>query len=463
MSCLSGSAGPPAERCLMRVYDLLTVSNKNLWRRKGRTILTIVGVIIGVASIVVMLSLGIGLVESQKEMMAQWGSLNIIRVNQSYSFPGDPNSDQQRKLNDAAIEEIRAMAGVVGVSPAFDVWGDAKWGKKSGYLTVIGVDPSLMELLEFEVQAGRLLTADDRFNVVAGSQVVNNFWDEQQRMDPWAEPVQNDPLELLDQRLTMTIFNQQQQKRIYNLYVVGILSEKTMERAWEVYAPLSEVKRMRDFMNQGQQQFVGYEEVIKVPAVTPSRRQQREEEQYSFALVATEGVEHTRRLSRELRDMGYNAWSMADNLEGIEETARRFQAILGGIGAITLLVAAIGITNTMVMSIYERTREIAIIKVIGASFADIRLLFLTESSLIGVLGGSFGLGLSFALSSVLNKYGSSFISGGMVGGETLRISLIPPWLVVFALVFSFGIGLVSGLYPANRAIKLDPITALRHY
>lgn len=448
----------------MRVYDLLSVSNRNLWRRKGRTILTIMGVIIGVASIVVMLSLGIGLVESQKEMMAQWGSLNIIRVNQSYYFPGDPNADQQKKLNDAAIEEIRAMEGVIAVSPAFDVWGDAKWGKKSGYLTVIGIEPALMELLEFEVQAGRLLDENDRFNVVAGSQVVNNFWDEQQRWDPWTEPVQNDPLELLDQRLALTIFNQQQQKRIYNLYVVGILSEKSMDRAWEVYAPISEVKRMRNFMNQGQQQIIGYEEIIKVPGGTSSRRQQREEEQYSFALVATEGVEHTRRLSKELRDMGYNAWSMADSLEGIEDTARIFQAILGGIGAITLLVAAIGITNTMVMSIYERTREIAIIKVIGASFSDIRLLFLAESSLIGLFGGTLGLGLSFGLSALLNRYGASFISGGMtVGGETIKISLIPPGLVVFALLFSFGIGLISGLYPANRAIKLDPITALRHF
>ena len=136
------------------------------------------------------------------------------------------------------------------------------------------------------------------------------------------------------------------------------------------------------------------------------------------------------------------------------------QLVLGGIGSITLLVAAIGIINTMVMSIYERTREIAIMKVIGATFNDIRLMFLAEAGLIGLLGGIFGLIFSYTLSFIVNKFAVG-IMGGM-GAEGSAISVIPWWLAVFAIVFSILIGLLAGVYPANRAVKLSPIEAMRN-
>ena len=148
-----------------------------------------------------------------------------------------------------------------------------------------------------------------------------------------------------------------------------------------------------------------------------SRQRQQQVDQYSFALVRTADVALTRSISQELRDRGFNAYSMADSLEGIEDVARQMQAVLGGIGAITLLVAAIGITNTMVMSIYERTREIAIMKVVGASFADIRTMFLAESSLIGIIGGIIGIGLSYLISYLLNTYIGAAIGAGMVERE----------------------------------------------
>lgn len=461
----------------MKGYDLLLLANKNLWRRRGRTILTVLGMLIGTTSIVVMLSLGIGLVESQKEAMAQWGSLNIITVNEAHEFPGDPEGGGQKRLTESAIVELRSMEGVIGVSPAFRVWGEARFGRKRGGISLVGIDPREMERLEFGVSDGRLLTASDRFNVLAGSQVINQFWDERAQPDPFQEMPSGDPLELLGQRLQLTVHNQQQpqpQKRLYNLTVVGILDEKAAERAGEVYGPLSEIRRIRDFMNEGRQAVPGRPEI---PVLTPAEREMkgriavgsrspdRQEEQYSFALVQTKDVAHTRRLSEELREMGYSAWSIADNLEGIERTARVMQAILGGIGAIALLVAAIGIANTMVMSIYERTREVAIMKVIGASFADIRTLFLAESALIGFLGGTFGLALSYALSYGLNEYAVQFIfpEGAMMADQAaLRISLIPPWLAGFAVAFSISTGLLAGIYPANRAIRLDPVAAMRH-
>ena len=138
-----------------------------------------------------------------------------------------------------------------------------------------------------------------------------------------------------------------------------------------------------------------------------------------------------------------------------------FQLALGGIGAITLLVAAIGIINTMTMSIYERTKEIAIMKVIGATFTDIRLLFLTEAGMIGLFGGLMGLIFSYTLSFVINQLSGDFMGNYMGTGEALHLSVIPWWLALFAIVFSIMIGLLAGVYPANRAVKLSPIEAMR--
>ncbi|NLZ92567.1 MAG: ABC transporter permease [Firmicutes bacterium] len=447
----------------MKSYDLLVLANRNLWRRKGRTILTVLGVIIGTTAIVVMLSLGIGLVESQKKQMEQWGSLNMIRVHQAYSYPGEPEENKQRKLTDEAIEEIKAIEGVLAVSPAYEVGGEAKLGRKTGYLQLIGIDAATMELMDFNVEHGRILNENDQFNVVAGCRVIDNFHDPKQQPGREMEWEQGDPLELLDKRVAVTLMNQRQQKRIYSLNVVGILSDKSMEYAWSVFAPIKEIKKMRDFTMQGMggNHPVPPGKEVGLPQL-PRDMPGQEDDQYSFALVRTQDVSYAKYISQELRDRGFNASSMADNLEGIENVARQMQAVLGGIGAITLLVAAIGITNTMVMSIYERTREIAIMKVVGASFADIRTLFLAESSLIGLMGGMLGIGLSYFLSYLLNKYVGAMMFSRMDPENMFQISLIPPWLVLFALVFSMGIGLIAGLYPANRAIKLDPIDAMRN-
>jgi putative ABC transport system permease protein len=457
----------------MTKKDLFTMAYRNLMQRKGRTILTVLGVVIGTAAIVVMLSLGIGLNESQRQNMERWGNLNVIRVQSgmSYDMEGNPIGEA-KTLDDDAVAELKALEGVAAVSPAIDIGGEAKWGRKQGHLQIIGLDPEQLEALEFAVSDGRLLEEYDRNSIIVGSEVINNFWDEremQQRGNirgPMERP-QNDPTEMLDQRVTLTMRSMadHNRTRIYNFQVVGILDESNMERAWEAYAPIEEVRRIRDFVNQGARSMT---EVRAMPGVVeskaPSPRQaDRSENIYSYILVRAQDVNYAKQLSTTIReDLGYNAWSMADNLEGIEQMARVMQAILGGIGGISLLVAALGITNTMIMSIYERTKEIGIMKVVGASFQDIRLLFLTEAGLIGIGGGSIGLLLSYLISYGLNHFGAGYINMGMVGGEQTAISLIPPWLALFAVGFALLVGLLAGFYPANRAMRLSPVVAIRN-
>ena len=134
------------------------------------------------------------------------------------------------------------------------------------------------------------------------------------------------------------------------------------------------------------------------------------------------------------------------------------QAVLGGIGAVSLLVAAIGIANTMMMSIYERTKEIGVMKVIGCSLKNIRQMFLLEAAFIGFVGGVIGNILSFLMSFVIN-----FLTGnGSAVGLDGNISYIPLWLVLVSLAFAVLVGMTAGYFPALRAMRLSPLAAIRN-
>ena len=138
--------------------------------------------------------------------------------------------------------------------------------------------------------------------------------------------------------------------------------------------------------------------------------------------------------------------------------------VLGCLAAISLLVAAIGITNTMIMSIYERTREIGIMKVLGCFISNIRVVFLMEAGMIGLLGGAIGTVISYIISAVMNTLGSDTFANmfGIYTDGSSPISIIPIWLVLLALAFSTIIGLISGFYPANRAVKISALEAIKN-
>ena len=161
-------------------------------------------------------------------------------------------------------------------------------------------------------------------------------------------------------------------------------------------------------------------------------------------------------IQKEIEDMGLSCWSMESNRQAMQEQARMIQLVLGGLAAISLFVAAIGIANTMVMSIIERTREIGIMKVIGAEVGNIRTLFLMEAGMIGLIGGVVGVILSYGVSYLLNYFAGGFFGAGG------QISVIPLWLVLFALAFSILVGVLFGFLPANRAVKISALEAIKH-
>ena len=431
----------------MNRLDLFRMGIQNLWRRKLRTFLTVLGVIIGTSSIIVMLSLGFGMSQSFEEQMAQWGSLTTINVHKGWSdIPGK----KVEALDDKAVAAFKSIENVIAVSPAVETYGMIINGRYEAHAQIKGIDPDAMEAFGFEVAEGRLLNKSDDLSVVFGAEVQGNFYDPKSRV--WKEAKVN----LMRDRMTLTMddgYSQHGESKSkpkeYKIKTAGIMAPgDDWETNYSVYMPLEQVQK-----------------IIKEKEKAQGQGQQsggKKEKGYNQINVKVNDMKNVQTVQKTIKDMGHEAYSLNDQLESMKKQASVIQAVLGGIGAISLLVAAIGITNTMVMSIYERTKEIGVMKVIGASLNDIKRLFLFESALIGLLGGIFGVGFSYLLSFLANKLGGQFGDlMGMGGDGPTKISIIPIWLVFAAMGFSALIGVISGYFPAKRAMNLSALEAIR--
>jgi len=244
-----------------------------------------------------------------------------------------------------------------------------------------------------------------------------------------------------------------------NVEVVGIVSQSGSQYDYAVIMPLETVKKYKkeqDKFNQGN------EGIGTAPARGGSRSSSGNDGYYQ-AIVKVKDIDSVEEVMEQIRNMGYEVYSPIQILDSMKEQSAGLRQILGGIGITAFIIAAIGIANTMYMFIYERTREIGIIKVIGARLGDIRRIFLMEAGWIGFFGGVLGVGMSLLASMALNKFNINI--GGQImwmPQETgLQSSYIPPWLMLAGAGFSFLASLLAGLLPARRAMKLSVMQALR--
>ena len=193
---------------------------------------------------------------------------------------------------------------------------------------------------------------------------------------------------------------------------------------------------------------------------------------YQEVYVKVDEVDNVSDVESWIKDQGYETYSMTQIREDMQAQVAKSQMILGGTAAVALLVAALNIANTMTMAIYERTKEIGVMKVLGCELNNIRTMFLFEAGAIGLLGGIVGVVFSYLLSFILNNVSSLMMGGdgmssglldafGSLGASGGQISIIPLWLVLAALAFSTLVGLVSGVVPANRAVKISALEAIR--
>ena len=178
--------------------------------------------------------------------------------------------------------------------------------------------------------------------------------------------------------------------------------------------------------------------------------------EYEQAIVKVYDIEQVEEVEQYIKDLGYNTYSMTSYRNEMKDMAQMIQLILGGLGSIAMLVSAISIANTMTMAIYERTKEIGVMKVLGCELKDIKNMFLTEAAAIGFLGGIIGLVICYGLSYVIN------IVGAQMGAGDTALSIIPLWLAAFGVGFSTMVGIISGYVPAVKAVKITALSAIRH-
>jgi putative ABC transport system permease protein len=437
----------------MRFIDLVALIFENLGRRKARVALTAVGVVIGTAAVVVLVSLGVGLQRNATQQLGGIGDLTRIDVFPIYGDggggpiavrPGEPPGVQQ-VINDQSLEQFAAMPGVVAVIPRDWLNGGMmmNFGRLEGYGSIMGVGVEDVSALGVTAEGGSLTLA--KGTVVIGSQIPLQFFDP--RIRPGQEPAP--PPDLLDQTIKLTLFKYSNDgleiRKIVQVRVVGVMAESRGESDWSIYMPLSDVTSFNEW-------FLG-------------KRINRQKDGYATAVVKVADVEQVLEVADQINTLGYQASTPQSFVQGINSFFIVLQVVFGGVGAIALLVAAIGIANTMAMAILERTREIGLMKAVGATNRDVLSVFLGEAAGIGFIGGLGGVALGWSAGQILNVLALAYLAGQSAqnGGPPPSEAVFTPlWLPVFSLIFATLIGLISGLYPALRAATLVPVNALKY-
>lgn len=455
----------------MRISDLLRMSLSNLWRRKLRTFLTVLGVIIGTASIVVMVSIGIGQNRSLMAAIEESGSLTAIEVYNwsNYYYVGSSSSDTDELLMDREmIKTFQSMEHVTSVYPRLSYSVIMKQGAYiCDYVRLNGIPQE--ELSKIPLGEGRLpdpnANTPSTLEFVVGNMVIRDFYNEKTYEQYWSTGVLPD-VDFMNQPLFTTFDRNayweaqngtKDPPKKYMLTASGMVEggmDDWNQYSYEVYCNLDALESVlkQIFRN-------------KVVPGQPSRKNGKPYDSFCYeeCIINVDKMENVEAILTTIQEMGFTAYSNAEYMESMQQQSQTTQMVLGGIGAVSLFVAAIGIANTMMMSIYERTKEIGVIKVLGCSLGNIRMLFLLEAAFIGFLGGTAGVGLSYVISALVNRF-----AGGIMGdyyyygSEPAGISYIPPWLALAALGFAVIVGVVSGFLPALRAMKLSPLAAIRN-
>lgn len=465
----------------MKISDEISLSARNLLRRKGRTALTLVGVVIGTCMVVLMISLGIAQTKTNEEMLQSWGDLTQVQI---YGYGTMMGSDgKPLYLDDAAIANIKQIPHVAAATPyaqAYNLEGEITAGRNGRYTSdiynLIGIDPTALEPMGFALQSGSWPTNTPasekatKLQVLVGSSTGYNFQDSRKSSNSpkrYRYEGQTDangkelpPFVDIDKdKMTLTIKTGEgstEKSRSWELEIVGVLEPDGAKGYWTQSGIVLRIQDMKMLQKL-------YNDMTKT---------KEESKSYDQVYVKVDDLSNVTDVETAIHDLGFtNTYSMNQQREEMQKQVMNSQMIFGGIAAVSLLVAAINIINTMTMAIYERTREIGVMKVLGCELGNIRTMFLLESSTIGFIGGLIGLGISLIASFVLNNLStlgqgldlSGLMGGGYyMGGGGGTISIIPPWLMLAALVFATLVGLVAGILPANKAVKISALEAIRH-
>lgn len=443
----------------MKISDLIKMGLRNLGRRKARTALTVIGVVIGTISIMLMVAIGQGLNYNFEKQIMENGSMTIITIYASaWVDDGTGNyQEHQQVLDDDLVEQIREMKHVKAVSPVLEKSLELKSGKYQSWVSLRVMDCATFEDFGFPaLELGEYPTPENNKTIVFGYEALNDFYYFAGRN------YMTKVIDLTKDRITFTFSDYYEEptgssKKQFNCVVrdyAKIATCDQWEYAWYCYIDYEYYKEL----------YTQYANTLK-----PANKKKALEslEKYDNIQINVDNMKNVTKVQEEIEALGYRTESSMQYIQPMLDTSDMLQKVFLAIGAVSFVVAAINIANTMIMSIYERTKEIGIMKVLGCYIKDIKKLFLFEAGIIGCIGGIIGVGLSYGAAHLLNKYGGAFLGSlmsitGASADAGAAYCMIPFWLPFASILVAICVGVFSGYLPARRATKISAIEAMKN-
>jgi putative ABC transport system permease protein len=465
----------------MKIRDLTELAARNLREAVLRNSLTTLGIAVGVASLVALLSLGVGLQQLVDRSVARAGLFDTISVRPRQSTPfgqrgggrrdarDAANMEPPRVLDDAARKEIAALPNVLEVNPEVRFTAEARYEPNSQLVMVSGMPASSQGSGALDGLAGNFFSGPDAEEVIVQGDMAKRLLNEGQTPDS-----------LLGKEITLRFAQRQalpppseQAASDAPNQAVGP-DEEAMgfsivpsEKKFRVVGvtPASDTGGGRvGFNNSGMYLPLAVAEKLQVVQGSDLREMSRtgtaEGVRYAALNVRASSPAAVAEIESSIAHMGFAAFSLIDVTRNLRTFFAIFDLFLAIFGSLALAVASLGIINTLVMAILERRREIGVLKALGAADRDVRQLFFAEAGVMGLAGGIFGVLLGWGIGRAIQFATAVYLK--RQGMNSPNIWSVPLWLVLGAVAFAVVISLVSGIYPASRAAKLDPVEALRY-
>jgi len=490
----------------MKANDLLELAGRNLRESGFRNSLTTVGVAVGVASLVAMLSLGAGLQGLVSDRFARSGLFNTIGVFTARDMRGMERNERRtgvmdsnaRPLDDGARKEIGALPDVIEVYPEVRLLTDISFEGRTLFTSVSGLSPSAKQNEAFEKMHGRFFSAPDapeailhvdfardllapappagaadsssplagrrqdnapevtdaQLDSLVGKEIILHYGERQTVATPGASsgdsstapPGNSAAADDAGQTVSFSVVRREQRLRIAGVIDTEPYAGITASSASRVFLPVGLAEKLHPAMASN---------LRDIMQAKPSASQN-----YSALIVRVDDPARVPATQDALKKMGFRTFSLLDATKSLRRVFVILDLFLAIFGSVALIVASLGIVNTLVMSVLERRREIGVLKALGASDSDVKRLFFVEAGVMGSVGGALGVLLGWLIGRAINFGTNIYLSNQELPHET--IVLLPLWLVAGAVAFAVAVSLLSGIYPAARAARLDPVQVLRY-
>lgn len=467
----------------MKIPDLTELALRNLRESLLRNSLTTVGISVGVASLVAMLSLGIGLQQLASRRLVKSGLFDTVVVSSRRDLRSmdreeqrsGPTPGESRVLDEPARQEIERLANVTEAYPDIRFITELRYDDKP-HLTMISALPASAKSNDaFEGMQGGFFSSDTAAEAILQKSFAEELLGKTPALGAAEPSVADLAKPLLGKELTMkyaqraaapspqvplrsepasddrglsgaaySVVSREQKLKIVGVADLDPESMRGPTRG-KVFLPLKLAESLHVM------QPTDLREISKAASGQPV---------YSSISVHVKSPAQVQEVEAAIKKMGFTTFSLLDASQSLRTFFRVLDMFLGVFGSLALAVASIGIVNTLVMAILERRREIGIMKAIGASDGDVKKLFFAEAGAMGILGGVVGVALGWAIGRVINLGTNFYLKRESLSPDNFWA--VPWWLVVVAIVFSVLVSLISGLYPASRAARLDPVQALRY-